>query len=311
MSNKSLQQVHIFFLFLPVIFICIASLARGQDYVLDPNWPKTLPDPIIWGQVPNVTIDLSGMIYAFHREEPPVLKFDSSGVLVDSWGSEWVSRPHGFRVSHDGTLWATDYHRDNGHTVTQFSTDGRVLLRLGARGFTGTGPNTFNGPTDVAVAVNGDIFVADCHWNNRIVKFSGSGRYLGEWGKKGSGPGEFNLPHSIVIDKRGRVLVGDRSNHRIQIFTQDGQYQEEWTQFGWPSGLFIDSNDVLYVADYQSKHGVTYGNAETGEIFGYIGGVEPEGVVVDTSGNVYASEVTGGEQGPGRIVKKFLRVPAL
>jgi hypothetical protein len=311
MSNRSQQQVYSFFLLLPVIFIYSAGLVRAQEYVLDPDWPNALPDSITWGQVPNVTIDLSGMVYAFHREEPPVLKFNPSGVLVDSWGSEWVSRPHGFRVSHDGTLWATDYHRDTGHTVTQFSTDGRVLLRLGARGFTGTGPNTFNGPTDVAIAANGDIFVADGHWNNRVVKFSDSGRYISEWGKKGSGPGDFNLPHSIVIDKRGRVLVGDRSNHRIQIFTQEGQYLDEWAQFGWPSGLFIDSNDVLYVADYQSKHGVTFGSADTGEIFGYIAGVEPEGVVVDASGNVYASEVTGGEEGPGRIVKKFLRVPAL
>lgn len=285
----------------------LVANSYAQEYVMDPDWPKPLPDNIEWGQVPNVTIDKDGYIYAFHRSDPPVLKFDPEGNLVKTWGAEWVSTPHGFRATPEGTLWATDYNRQTGHTVTKFSTDGRVLLRLGARGFPGTGPNTFDGPADVAQAENGDFFVSDGHWNNRIVKFDKNGRYLMEWGHKGTGPGEFDLPHTIVIDRRGRVLVGDRSNHRIQIFTQEGEYITEWDQFGWPSGMFIDQNDILYVADYQSKHGVTYGSAEDGTVMGFIAGSEPEGVVVDDAGNVYTGEVTGGEGGDGMIIRKFIK----
>lgn len=289
------------------LLVLLASAAWAQDYVLDPDWPKPLPDDIEWGQVPNVTIDQDGYIYAFHRSEPPVLKFDSEGNLVDTFGSDFVNRPHGFRVTPDGTIWATDYHRQLGHTVTRIDTEGRILLRLGARGFTGSGPNTFNGPADVAQAPNGDFFVADGHWNNRIVKYDRSGRYLMEWGGKGAGQGQLDVPHSIVIDRRGRVLVGDRSNHRIQIFTQTGEYITEWDQFGWPSGLFIDDNDILYVADYQDKLGVTYGSADDGTVMGFIGGTAPEGVVVDADGNVYVGEVTGGENSEGRIIKKFIK----
>lgn len=287
---------------------CLSSGATlAQTYVMDPDWPKPLPDGIEWGQVPNVTIDKDGYIYAFHRAEPPVLKFDRDGNLVKTWGSEWISLPHGFRAAPDGALWATDFQRDTGQTVTKFDTEGRVLLRFGARGFSGTSPNTFDGPADVAVAENGDIFVADGHYNNRIVKFSKEGRYLMEWGTRGAGKGELDMPHTIVIDRRGRVLVGDRSNHRIQIFDQQGTYLDEWTQFGWPSGMFIDQNDVLYVADYQDKHGVTYGSAETGKVLGFIAGSEPEGIVVDAEGNVYTGEVTGGDGGPGRIMRKFIK----
>jgi len=290
-------------LFMPLV----SAQVSAQDYVLDPDWPKPLPPEIEWGQVPNVTIDQDGYIYAFHRSEPPVLKFDSEGNLVDSFGSDFVTLPHGFRVTPDGSIWTTDYHPRLGHTITRIDTNGRILLRLGARGFTGSGPNTFNGPADVAQAPNGDFFVADGHWNNRIVKYDNTGRYLMEWGGKGAGPGQLDVPHSIVIDRRGRVLVGDRSNHRIQIFTQDGEYITEWDQFGWPSGLFIDDNDILYVADYQDKLGVTYGSAEDGTVMGFIGGTAPEGVVVDAEGNVYVGEVTGGEGAPGRIIKKFIR----
>ena len=292
-----------------IFLIFNTSGAISQEYVMDPDWPKPLPEGIAWGQVPNVTIDADGYIYAFHRADPPVLKFDAEGNLVDSFGSEvWVSTPHGFRATPSGdTIWATDYNPQLGHTITKIDTAGRVLQRFGARGFTGTGPNTFNGPADVAQAEDGSFFVADGHWNNRIVKFDKDGRYLMEWGKKGGAPGEFNLPHTIVIDGRGRVLVGDRGNLRIQIFTQEGQYIEEWGQFGRPSGMFIDQNDILYVADYQELRGVTYGSAEDGTVMGFIEGSEPEGVVVDAQGNVYTGEVTGGEGGEGRIIRKFIK----
>ncbi len=71
--------------------------------------------------------------------------------------------------------------------------------------------------------------------------------------------------------------------------------------------MFIDQDDILYVADYQSLRGITCGSAETGEIMGFIEGSEPEGVVVDAEGNVYTGEVTDGEGGDGMIIRKFIR----
>ena len=288
--------------------LCSAP-SQAQNYLMDENWPAQLPDPIVWGQVPNVTIDQEGNIYAFHRAVPPVLKFNPSGELIDTWGSDVIVTPHGFRVAPDGTLWATDYNRENGQIVVQFDTHGTVLQTLGTKGVAGNDDKTFDGPADVAVAPNGDVFVVDGHWNNRVVKFDENGNYLMEWGQAGSGPGDFNLPHSIVIDQRGRVLVADRGNERIQVFDQQGRYITEWHQFGWPSGLFIDTHDVLWVADYQDKRGVTYGSAETGAVLGFIAGSEPEGIVVDAQGNVYTGEVTGGEGGEGKIMRKFTTQP--
>ena len=93
---------------------------QAQEYVMDPDWPKPLPENIEWGQVPNVTIDREGFIYAFHRSDPPVLKFDTEGNLVDSFGSaQWVARPHGFRLTPEGDIWTTDYQRESGHTITK------------------------------------------------------------------------------------------------------------------------------------------------------------------------------------------------
>src|SRR5205823_5429024 len=100
-----------------------------------------------------------------------------------------------------------------------------LLMTLGKAGAAGDGPDTFNQPSDVVVAPNGDIFVADGHGGNsnaRIVKFSKGGAFIKAWGKKGSGPGEFDTPHSLAMDSRGRLFVADRGNSRIQIFEQDG-----------------------------------------------------------------------------------------
>ena len=74
---------------------------------------------------------------------------------------------------------------------------------------------TFNRPASVAVAQNGDIFVADGEGpNNRIVKYTAEGRYIMEWGTTGSGPGQFSTPHDLAIDSRGRLHGG----HELYCF---------------------------------------------------------------------------------------------
>ena len=174
-----------------------------------------------------------------------------------------------------------------------------------------TGPDTFNGPSGVAVAPNGDIFVADGHGadtNARIVKFSKDGKFIKTWGKKGSGPGEFDTPHSIAMDSKGRLFVADRGNSRIQIFDQDGKFIDQWKQFGRPSGIFISKDDTLYSVDSQSdektnpgvKRGIRIGSAKNGKVKVFIPDLSPdpqialaEGVSADAKGNVvYAAGVS-------------------
>src|SRR5436305_283302 len=167
----------------------------------------------------------------------------------------------------------------------------------------GDAEDTLDGPSDVVVAPNGDIFVADGHGektNARIVKFSKDGKFIKAWGKEGKGPGEFDQPHGIALDSAGRVFVADRANSRLQIFDQDGKYLGEWKQFGRPSGVWIDKNDTIYVADSQStdktnpgfKQGIRIGSAKDGNVTAFIPETVDlgalEGVGVDDAGNVYA-----------------------
>lgn len=293
------------------VFCSVISLS-GEDapYRLVPGW-GTLPNGAAWGEVPGMAIDGSGKIYAFHRSEPPIVELDRSGKILRMWGDKMFAWPHGIRVDRFGNLWITDGQARNGigQQVFEYAPDGTLALTLGTRGVRGEGPDTFGGPTDVAVAANGDIFVADGHANNRIVKFDRTGRFIKAWGRKGDGPGEFNLPHTLVIDSRGRVLVGDRSNNRIQIFDQDGTYLDQWTQFGTPSGMYITPDDTLYVVDYNVKKGVFIGSAKDGSVKYKLDDAVAEGVAVDRDGNIYVGETVPGTtltgQPGGHIVRKF------
>ena len=242
------------------------------------------------------------------RDEPPVLKLDSDGTLLASWGQGMFSFPHGFAVDSDGNVWASD---QRGHQVFKWDPGGRLLMTIGVRGEAGDPPVRLSEPTDVAIAPTGDIFVTEGHsfsaGVNRVSKFRADGTFVSSWGGTGSGAGEFNVPHTVALDSRGRVFVGDRGNNRIQIFDQDGQLLDIWYQFGRPSGIAITADDRIYVADSESwgtdnpgwKKGIRVGDARDGTVEYLIEDLEPtaiehsgaEGVGVDAQGNVYGAVV--------------------
>ncbi len=299
-----------------VLAAAVPLAAQGggsAPYRLVDGW-GALPSGLTYGEVPGMTIDADGRIYAFHRNSPPVVEFDRSGQVLKTWGEGLFVWPHGIRVDLNGFLWITDGRaRDGkGQQVFKFTRDGKLVMTLGTAGVAGDGPNTFNGPTDVAVAQNGDIFVADGHVNSRIVKFAPDGTFIKAWGRKGTGPGEFDVPHTIFFDSQGRLFVGDRSNKRIQIFDQDGRFIDQWPQFGSPSGIFISSDDTLYVVDYNDKKAVFVGSAKDGSIKYTFEEALAEGVAVDRDGNIYVGETVPGETASGRktghIVRKLERI---
>jgi sugar lactone lactonase YvrE len=210
-----------------------------------------------------------------------------------------------------------------GHQVFKFSPDGKLLMTLGKPGG-GNAPEYFFQPNDVITNAAGEIFVSEGHSSvpgttARILKFSKDGKLIKEWGTFGDGPGQLNQPHALAFDSRGRLFVGDRGNNQIVIFDQDGKYVDTWKQFSRPSGVYIDKNDNIYVADSESgsvnpahgawKRGIRIGSAKDGKITAFIpdpdtnatGTSAAEGVVVDSQGNVYGAEV-----GP-KAVKKYAK----
>jgi hypothetical protein len=291
-----------------------ATPQAGQANLANPfrlieNWAQ-LPDGLVWGQAIAVETDANGNLYVFHRcssdtcinrTEPPLLKFSPSGELLMSWGEGLFARPHGLDVDSLGNIWVTDDRHENGkgEVIMKFSPGGDLLMTIGTPGVAGDGPYTFNGISDVAVANNGDIFAVDGHFNDRVVKYAADGTFLLEWGQLGTGPGEFDEPHSISIGPQGRVFVADRGNARVQIFDQQGQFIDSWTQFGRPSGIHVSAGGTLYVADSQStdetnpgfEMGIYFGSAVDGTVEGFIGDTVTESVTEAPDGNLFSGLV--------------------
>jgi sugar lactone lactonase YvrE len=321
-----------------VAAVGVGRAAHGQGTAVEPvndlptpyrlveNWVK-MPQGRPLGAAAGVAVDRDGRsIWIVDRcgagtcvgsTVAPILELDATGHVAKSFGAALFVLPHTVNIDRDGNVWVTDtMDKDGkGQQVFKFSNDGKLLMTLGKAGVEGSGPDTFNKPSDVAFARNGDIFVADGHGgmsNARIVKFNKEGKYIKAWGMKGSAPGQFDTPHALLIDTRGRVLVADRGNSGIQIFDGDGNYLTEWKQFGRPSDLFIDRNDVLYVSDSESnskvnpgwKRGVRIGSAKDGTVTTFIpdldpdqeapGGGERESLTVDANGAVFIARTGHG-----------------
>ena len=331
-----------------LLFTGIQALAQPypNPYRMVDTWAK-VPDGRTMGAVGDVTLDPDGLhIWAivrcdataperfgdecFDSDLDPVLKFDQEGNVVESFGGGMFIWPHGIDVDKDGNVWVTDAVSEErtpegtrGHQVIKFTPQGEVLMVIGNPGIPGNWEYEFNAPSDVAVADNGDIFIADGHGanlNNRVMKYSSDGTFIKSWGKTGYGPGEFRNLHALAIDSRGRLFVADRGNNRLQIFDQEGNFIAQWTQFGRPSGVFFDEHDNIYVSDSESDNvanpgwemGIRIGDAHIGWVHYFIRvptgdprnkkGTGAEFVAVDKYGDIYGGEPFS------RKLQKYVRV---
>jgi len=320
-----------------------------NPYRLAADWP-TMPKSMNgghWGEVIRVHVHGDGNIWVFHRcfntvppghatcigrgaANPPILEFDPSGKLLKSFGAGLFAYPHAFTVDEQGNIWTSDVNDEAtvlgmsaknadgvvmGQEVLKLSPTGKVLMMLGKEGVSGNGPDTFDRPTGVAIAPNGDIFVTDGHAPNRhnsgrVVKYSKDGKFIKTWGHLGPAPGDFDEPHDIFIGgSQGRVYVADRKNNRIQVFDQDSKFIAAWKQFGQPSSVFVGKDDIIYVgasfADPAAKkgqlRGIVVGNAKDGSLKAFIPdpadpdkldvGTTASGIAADDAGSIYAADV--------------------
>jgi sugar lactone lactonase YvrE len=315
-----------------------ASYSCANDapntYRLVTGWADT---PRHWAHPLALDVDAHDNLWAFDRCEEagcaastaaPVFQLSPSGKLIKNFGAGLFIYPHAIAADKDGNVWAVDGNVKDGrgNQVIKLGPDGKVLMRLGkaGQGIGSKALDTFDQPTGVAVASNGDIFVAEGHapglGNSRIMKFTKDGKFIKTFATVGSGDGQLKEPHAIAIDSRDRLFVADRRNFRVVIFDKDGHFIAAWKQFGIPSGVAV-KNDLLYVADSQSsndpksaaynacKPGIRIGSVKDGKVTAYIPpppvadpNMPPaEGVAVDSHGVVYAAANQQND------VKKFVK----
>ena len=306
------------------------------------GWAK-LPEGWDLGEVPGIAVDSQDRVYAFCRADTPVVIFNREGRYLASWGRGLFTRPHMIYIGPDDSVYCVD---DQGHRVHKFTPDGRLLMTVAPsdgvadtgysnsdyRSIVRSGP-PFNTPTDVALAPDGTIFVSDGYGNARVHKFTPDGELLLSWGDPGDGPSQFHLPHGVYVDHGGRVYIADRQNSRIQIFSPQGEFLNQWKEVWWPNTLCQDRQQNFCVAEIggifmfggearsdkpaarmtvRAADGTILSEWCDEDPYGKGRFFAPHSVAVDSHGDIYVGQVTlsySNRQAPpgSKVLRKYVR----
>ena len=206
--------------------------------------------------------------------------------------------PSGIAIDKGGNLYVADTLN---HRIRKITPEGEVSTFAGSeRGYADGPGNTaaFNMGDDsgidkhngIALDAKGNLYVADT-LNHRIRKITPEGEVstLAGSGKENEygnikasgyadGPGnvaQFNAPSGIALDKEGNLYVADSFNHRIRKITPEGEVS-----------TFAGSGE-------ENKYGAREG--------GYVDGPGnaaqfnmPSGIAIDTKGNLYVADTFNG-----------------
>ena len=235
-------------------------------YELIEDWGN-LPSGWTLGRAVGVAVDSEDRVYVIRAKknppaDPPILVFDREGNYLSSWGSDAIIEPHAINMGAGGVAYLTDKEV---HVAMKYTLDGRLLLELGNRGQpSDTGcveeggkvlraGAPFNTPTSMVDSPSGELYVTDGYRNSRVHRFTAEGELISSWGEPGkTAPGEFHTPHCVWVDREGKVYVVDRYNSCVQVFTATGGFLAQWTDMEYPTGIWMDSEETVYVCEGSS-----------------------------------------------------------
>ncbi len=241
------------------------------------DWGE-LPPQIKWGNTHGVVEDSQGHIYVHHTvhatsdSADTMVVFDRKGKFVRSWGKEFRGVAHGLLIRKEGrdeflylTVNAANPQLSpqpamqaivvkttlSGEPVWKIETHPDVdAYKPGPDG----APKRYN-PTNVAIAPNGDVYVADGYGSYFVNQYNSKAEYIRTFGGRGSDPGQLIEPHGIWVDTRAKdpiLVVADRRNNRLQRFTMDGKHVDFVPGFRLPCH-FDEHRGTVVIPDLQGR----------------------------------------------------------
>ena len=231
----------------------LGSAAVQSDaprFEYDPSWPKLpLPNQWILGEVGGIGVDAKGNVFVIQRPwtvidrelaaqtgeaeccrpAPPVIEFDATGNVVQSWPplrsfkaapgtpagqgfsvgrngqelweagpgpyGEWGRREHTVYVDHKDNVWVSN---DDSHVIYKFTRQGKHLLTIGKHNVTKGSNDTQHLGRPAGLVVDpqaNELYVADGYTNKRVIVFDAeTGAYRRHWGAYGARPEDTKLP---------------------------------------------------------------------------------------------------------------------
>lgn len=276
----------------------------------------------------HLAVDKQGNVYVPDSGHDRMMKFDSNGNLLTTWGGTGVGEGQfificpgeckpacpplppgwprcyhlpsgGVAVDEQGHVFVADF---NGR-IQKFDSNGKFLTVWGRRG---TGDGEFlHSPDGLVVDQEGNVYAVD-GGNYRVQKFDNNGKFLMKWGRQGSGEDEFAGPFDLAFDSQGNLYVVDDGDTPIEKFDSQGKFLAEWGSIGGsagefagaPEGIAVDSHDHVYVVDNAGSRVLKFdSNGNFLGQWGSQGGGDgqfsaPTGIGIDGEDNIYIAERT-------------------
>lgn len=272
------------------------KVALGSDrYVIDAPFGDL---PADLGKVTDIAAGRDGTVFLLTRHDcrseearDCVHMLTAEGAYLGSWGRDHIVDAHKLTIDGAGRIWVVD--RD-AHQIIAFDRAGRVLTSLGRRHC----PNEpFNHPTDIAFFPDGGIAVTDGYAGARVHLFSADGQPEGGFGALGRAPGQFLVPHGLGILSGDRIVVADRENGRVQVFSRGGTVQGVFSFFVRPQDVLVGDDDTILVTD--SIPTLTRISC-SGEVLGRCRATQngPHGFCLGPAGDIYMAE-----NNPSRVTR--------
>jgi len=236
------------------LLLTIIAIVGAIYFVWMPS-PQEAPYTLVktWGEKGNAAgqfneptgITVSGNeVFVSDARNHRIQVFDLDGNALRQFGAEQLERPMNLTIVKD-ELYVADYFADQ---IKIFSLQGDYRRSIGKLG-TGQGELTI--PGGVAVASNGDLYVAEFK-NQRVQQLKADGSFVNQWGLT-----------DVALMKNGSLVIADGYNDRILTFDSDGKLLHKWggplainifgSFNGWfatITGVSVGPSGNVFVADF-------------------------------------------------------------
>jgi uncharacterized protein (TIGR03663 family) len=210
-----------------------------------------------WG----IAVDGDGNVYVSDTWNHRIQKFDNQGNFITMWGQFGSTSgelgqaglfygPRSVTLGQDGNVYVMD---TGNKRIQAFTPDGEYVAQYGGAGVV---EGRFDEPVGLAQDAAGNWYVADT-WNRRIQKFDSKFNYVAQWPVDGwASQSVVNKPGLAVERARNIVYAVDPENYRVLAFNADGTFRATFGQYGsdpmsfmLPTGIAVDSDGKVFVAD--------------------------------------------------------------
>jgi hypothetical protein len=236
-----------------------------QRYEWVKNWLELPEKKDIGNTHGGIVVDAQGQIYVNTDTTRAIMVYAKDGKYLRSFGEELAGGVHGMLLSkEDGKEFLYLVHHGK-NEARKLTLQGETLWTIPWPQESGKYAKAEEyHPTSIALAPNGDIFIADGYGKSWVHRYDKNRKYVSSFGGPGSEPGQMNTPHGLALDTRTNpptLLVADRANHRLQVFDLEGKFQKVIEGFRLPCSIDIQG-EYAVVADLQGRVTILNGKNE-------------------------------------------------